>query len=332
MNDRTRFLGSSDMAALLGIAPLSWEISTPLDLYLSKIGELKKEDKPVLRRGKRWEQPALEMLMDKIEDEDGRRPKVIYHNQRYIDTKYDFLSCEIDAEFILGGERVNVEIKTVNVRKAWEWGEEGTSEIPLHYAAQTMFGLGITGRDRCIVAPLFGADEIEKFEVVRDNETIKGMREKAVDFWMNHVLERVPPEPVNMSDMMKLFKKFIGKPVELDDTHFCMLSGRKARQEQIKQLEKQNDEIEFQICDFIRRQWNLSPAELSKTLEDSIRNASVDVPEDATLLHEGKIAGTWKKQRGENLDWERLKKERPEILEEYKKEHWFRVLRKKGKS
>lgn len=317
MNDRTRFLGSSDMAALLGIAPPSWEISTPLDLYLSKIGELKKEDKPVFKRGKRWELPALEMLMDKIEDEDGRRPKVIYHNQRYIDTKYDFLSCEIDAEFILGGERVNVEIKTVNVRKAWEWGEEGTSEIPLHYAAQTMFGLGITGRDRCIVAPLFGADEIEKFEVVRDNETIKGMREKAVDFWMNHVLERVPPDPVNMSDMMNLFKKFNGRPVEIDETTLKTLRFRQEVKAKIKELEKNEEALEFDICDFIRRQFNLSPIELPE--------------DDAILLYEGKIVGTWRKQRGENLDWERLKKERPEILEEYKKEHWFRVLRKKGK-
>lgn len=314
--DRKTFLGSSDISAILGINP--W--MTPLSLYLEKIGETKQEDKPVFKRGKRWELPALEMLMDKIEDEDGQRPKVIYHNQRYIDTKYDFLSCEIDAEFILGGERVNVEIKTVDVRKAWEWGEEEDSNnIPLHYAAQTMFGLGITGRDRCIVAALFGADEIKKFQIERDNETIKGMREKAVDFWMNHVLERVPPEPVNMSDMMNLFKKFNGRPVVLDDMHFCMLNGRKARQEQIKQLEKQNDEIEFQICDFIRRQWNLS---------------SDVMPDDdlSILTHDGKIVGSWNHQSRETLDTKKLKEELPDIYEKFKRISDFRVLRlKKGK-
>ena len=55
-----------------------------------------------------------------------------------------------------GGELV--EIKTVTDRAEDNgWGRAGTDRIPLHYAAQVTWGMGILGLPRCWVAVLHGA-------------------------------------------------------------------------------------------------------------------------------------------------------------------------------
>src|SRR5262245_21676530 len=105
--NRQHFIGASDISAILGISP--WK--TPLQLYLEKTGQAEPEkEKPVLRRGQRWEPIALQMLMDLIEDDEGSRPTLWARNERFIDKSHDFFSCEIDAEIDYHGERTNVEI------------------------------------------------------------------------------------------------------------------------------------------------------------------------------------------------------------------------------
>ena len=119
--DRSTFLGGSDAAAILGIS--KW--TTPLQVFHEKTRNplFEKKDKAVFQRGKRWEPIALEMLLDALEDEDGVRPELLARNARYTDPVYPFLSCEIDAEILRKGERLNVEIKTVHPFAAGEWGE-----------------------------------------------------------------------------------------------------------------------------------------------------------------------------------------------------------------
>lgn len=51
-----------------------------------------------------------------------------------------------------------VEIKTTNDRNEDAgWGRAGTDRVPLHYAAQCQWGMGILGLERCWLAVLAGA-------------------------------------------------------------------------------------------------------------------------------------------------------------------------------
>lgn len=319
--DRTHFLGGSDIAAVMGLSP--W--MTPLQLYEKKIAARPAPEpddparKKVLSRGHRWEPVALDMLLDALEERDGTRPRLIVastreHQNRYIDKEYDFLAAEIDAEIEIGGEHVNVELKTVHPFKAHEWGEEGTEEVPIHYAAQCMHGLGITGRDRCIVGALFGADIMVPFELPRDDETIAGMRSKAVDFWVNHVLARVPPEPSNMDDIMRLFAKHNGRPVEAPPEIVEAVRNLAQLRLNQKAMDLEEEQLQFQIASYVCAQWGL--------WEDEAATA-----DNAILTFGGEPIATWKKQRGQSLDQKRLKKEHPEIVSAYQREYWFRVMR-----
>jgi hypothetical protein len=68
-----------------------------------------------------------------------------------------------------------------------KWGEVDTEDVPIEYAAQFMHGLMVTGRRMCLVAALRSFDDVDLYWTLRDDETIAGMREKLVDFWLDHV-------------------------------------------------------------------------------------------------------------------------------------------------
>lgn len=309
--DRRRFIGGSDAAVILGVSP--WK--TPLQLYEQKIAEERAPEieTPVLRRGKRWEPIAREMLVDALQDM-GHDVEVLHFGQRYVDPTHDYFASEIDVELRLDGEHVNGELKTVHPFKAHEWGEEGSEEVPIHYAAQSMWGLGITSRQTCIVGALFGADQLVPFKVLRDDETIAAMREKSERFWTENVLARVPPPPSNMADIMALFAKTNGKPVELDDAVLGTLQQLRQVRERIKAFEEEEERLAFAICEHVCGQWG-----------GPVSNAP-DV-DDAVLMHDGKTVATWKKQRGTHLDQQALKAAHPDIIEKFTREHWFRALR-----
>lgn len=194
--DRTKYIGGSDIAAILGVSP--WR--NIVDLWMDKITPRAEngQNAAAKRRGSRLEP----YIIDMIREEHGLH--IVANNQRYIDAELPFLAAEIDAET---EHFENIEIKTVHPFKAKEWGEHGTDELPLHYVAQVQHGLGVTGRNVCRVYALIG-DELKPYVVERDDELIAAMREKAADFWNRYVLPKVqPPIDYEHKDIIDTLKR-----------------------------------------------------------------------------------------------------------------------------
>jgi predicted phage-related endonuclease len=329
--DRNSIIGGSDVAAVLGVS--KW--MTPYDLWLKKTGQFSEVITPakqrIFDRGHRWEPIALDMLLDELEDRNGVRPTLLAKNKRYSDPEHPFLSCEIDAEAEIDGEHCNLELKSVHVFAAAEWGamgEEGelTAEIPIHYEAQTQYGLGITGRNRCIVGALFGADQLVPYEVLADAETIAGMRAKAIAFWNHNVLGGIAPDPVNLEDVKRMYARYRGKPVELSEEAAQALSGLEVCRGRIKQAEQDINELQWRIARCVALQWG---ADIIERISNGVSLPDLSVKDNAILNYAGAQVGSWNRQRGANLDQKRLKEERPEIVSAYTREYQYRVFRKK---
>lgn len=197
--DRRKFIGGSDIAAILGISP--WK--TAADLWLDKITPPApetdgKEAQRVKARGTRLEPYMLDMIREEY------NYRIDARNTRYIDQKVPFFACEIDAEGGPADEpmRGNIELKTVHPFKAKEWGDIETDTLPLHYLAQVQWGLGITSRTHCTVFALIG-DDLRLYRVVRDDETIDAMRRRAEHFWNEYVARKVQP-PLDYADSRTL--------------------------------------------------------------------------------------------------------------------------------
>lgn len=244
--DRRRFIGGSDVAAVLGISP--W--TTPLQLWERKTRPAIEggERKPVFKRGHRWESVVAEMLVERLES-NGHKVEIVNHNQRYVDPVRPYLAAEIDFELRLDGEQeiTNVELKTVHPFKAKEWGTEDTDESPVWYTAQAMHGLGVTGRKRCLVAPLFGADEIRTYPILRDDETIEAMRARCAAFWQL-VETGVRPEPTTLADLDRLYQGDAAQPSLVADDELTRLVLRlRAIQAEIKARELEAAALEFDV-------------------------------------------------------------------------------------
>jgi putative phage-type endonuclease len=293
MNTRTQYLGGSDCASILSLSP--WK--TPLMLYEEKIGAYQEEVTPkkqrIFERGHRWEEIVIEMLVDELQDQ-GHDVKVLDRNQRYTDSEYQFIRAEIDVELLIDGEEVNGEAKTVSPFAAKFWGETGSDEFPVYYQAQTMHGLMVKPRRRCVVAAMTGFDDTPKIHwIERDEETIAAIRSKELEFW-HCVQNRIAPEPSNLADLSYLFKQDTGIIIEADDKLLELCMDIKHLKSDSKTLEKQLEELTFT---------------LKKTMGDA-----------AILNYAGCTIATWKNNKSsDKTDWQALAKELNPSLELIKK-------------
>lgn len=221
-HDRQRFIGSSEVAAIMNLAPpISWHRATPVEIWSHKINEgpvppMEASLARFLGRRKAWEPIVEQVIKDEYD------AKIVGRNIRYKDPDVPFFAAEIDLEAEVDGEIVNVEVKTVRpeiIRLArkdprYSWGESGTSDIPLHYLIQTQFALGVTRRRRTLVAAFPGLDEeLRVFPLERDDAGIEQLRAECVRFWNEHVLPKVPPPAQTSLDIAILFPGSVEKAV-----------------------------------------------------------------------------------------------------------------------
>ena len=291
--DRRKFIGGSDVAAILGLSP--WK--TPLELYEEKIMPRSplpdKNKERIFARGKIMEPYVLRLF----KRENGL--KIAARNRRYIDDEYDFLRAEIDAETVDGE---NIEIKTCNPFKAKLWGEEHTDEIPLFYTAQAMHGLMITKRDVCHFGVLIGSDDFRTYIVKRDNELIDMIRSKEVEFW-RRIQNRNPPPATSMDDIARLYKTNSGKTIEASTDVLCACNDLLEIKKRLSVLTKKKEELEEKIKLFMA---------------------------DATELKSGRTTlATWRPQNKQTLDQLLFKESHPDIYEKFTKTVESRVFRLK---
>ena len=300
MNDRSKFLGGSDIAAVLGLSP--WR--SAYDVWLEKTGQAQRQDDPekarLFARGKRLEPVVIDMLQEE------RGFNVVARGQRYAHAVNDWMRAEIDFEAKMpSGEVINGEVKTVSNFASGEWGDEGTDEIPIHYAAQVMYGLMVTGRSRALVAALFGADNLVTYWVRRDEEAIEAMYERAFTFWQQNVLGGVRPEPQTLEDINKLYRKNGGPAVEASPQiaeAVRLLAELKAAQ---KANEDAAERLEFQIKEFMR--------------------------DAGSITVGGKPVVTWHEQETTRFSQKDFEAAHPALFEQFKRTTKSRVFRmKKG--
>lgn len=294
--DRRRYVGGSDVAALMGVAPeFDGERDTPLTVYFSKIGEgesaMPPDKKLFLNRRKRWEGPIFEMLREEFD------AKIVATNKRYVDREHAFLASEIDFEWEdpETGLIENGEVKTVSpfaFKEKFGWGEPGTSDVPIHYYMQVQHGMGVTGARKAILAAMVGLDSIIFYPIPRSEDLIQDMRRVCARFWAEHVLKKVPPDAMSMGDLKVLYKSATAGLMVTADSDV----GSKALH--LRGMRAQIDALELEAI----------------ALEFDVKNAMKDAE---FLTVDGRRVWSWKEQDWSRLDQTNLKINEKEIWRKY---------------
>jgi putative phage-type endonuclease len=186
-----RKIGGSDIAAILGQS--QWKSTH--SLYLHLIGELTPQaDNEILERGRKLE-PVVASIFAANHDEF----KVVEHGI-IEDPNYPFLIGSPDRLLFCGNTTSGLEIKTADISTMSRWGEEGTDEVPVEYWIQCQWYAGLLGFDDWHLAVGFvkpGSRKIvgyRKYYIEFDPAWFAEAKQKAIDFWNNHVVAKIPPE------------------------------------------------------------------------------------------------------------------------------------------
>jgi putative phage-type endonuclease len=243
--ERRTGIGGSDIAAILGLSP--WK--TAVDIWLDKTGQKTDEivgDPEAMRWGSLLEDVIAREYSERTERSLQRVNRILRH------PAHEWAIGNIDRAVVADGSRVRVsedggtllgaqgllEVKTASAFRSSDWGRDGDDDaVPVHYQAQVMWYLGITGQPWCDVAALIGGQRMIVRRIERDGETIAAMLERAEEFWRKHVLTRTPPEPASAKDVERLFPADNGEAVEATDELLAAYNAAREAKARIAQAE-----------------------------------------------------------------------------------------------
>lgn len=297
--NRNKVIGGSDIAAIMGLS----RYKTPLKLWAEKTGKIETPDLSnveAVKMGTKLEQFVADLFSEETGKAVRRSPKVYQHKD------YPYMVAHIDR--LVTGTDELLECKTASIFKKDEWENE---DIPQEYILQVMWYLGITGRKVGYIAVLIGGQNFKYKKIEFDEEFFNTMVEAAKEFW-THVLSDVPPAV--MADDDETLKEMYGDHSEVmielfpTDEHFKELSENfESTIAHIQELKMHKSDIEKEI----------------KEHETQIK----DIIKDNLGIKSPKYIVTWKAQTSIGIDTTRLKAEKPEIAEEFKKVSSYRTMR-----
>ena len=193
---RAHTIGGSDCAAIFG----ENRYKTNLDVYYEKIGQqpvFAQEETPESRLNKLWGHIAEEYIKQWIAE---RYPycEIFYDTNIYRYPEKPYITANIDGMMRKpDGSYCLLEFKTANSMKKGEW-ENGN--VPPQYIYQVRQYMAILGVWECIVVCIFDRDNVVANTVVRDLDEEMRIIDGLDEFWNDHVLPRIPPEPLGTAD------------------------------------------------------------------------------------------------------------------------------------
>lgn len=296
---RTR-LGSSDMAAIMGLDPFR----NAYDVYLEKTGKLDSDAKEsdAMRLGTLLEPSVLQYA----EEELGKLTRNQYRSAKDVDFP---MGANIDGILVASGEPV--EAKTSGLQRGFpfeEWGESLSDQVPDRVIIQATFHLICLAeiKEVCHIPALLGGRGFDRFVVPRDEEVIDVIKTMGHDFWHKNVLADVPPENLTPSlSVVKRLRREPSKVVQFDSDGLTLISAWQTMCDQRKAAEKNEKEYLAAILT------KLGDAEAAQCATGTF-----------TYLEQSRSA----------FDTKTLKEESPSVYEKYCGETKYRVARfKKAK-
>lgn len=197
-NNRSKGIGGSDAAALLGYSPYLNNI----ELWKDKALGIKKEFKntEVLERGHK-----IEPLLRETFKIDFPQYDVYFEdNDHFVNPKYDFIRGSVDGRLIEKetGKKGGLEIKHVEIQNAMQREKWKNRSIPMNYFIQCLHYMLVTGWEffmfKARLKSVFGDEvsirevhyRINRADFIDDIEVIKNAE---INFWINYVLTKKQP-------------------------------------------------------------------------------------------------------------------------------------------
>lgn len=204
------------------------------------------------------------------------------------DDEYAYMTGHVDAI----RHDLLIEVKTVNHRKASLFASGNIDGLPKNWIIQIQWYLWLTKLPRAVLLVNF-FDTIKEYFLDADLELQLHLRKKAQVFWTEYVCKNVCPPPQTNQEVAKYYVSCSNDSAYMGCEHdFDFCAELKEIKQNIKQLEERQERLEFLIKNNMGNCENLVTAD-------------------------GQILATWKNSSTTRLDITALKKEMPEIYDQF---------------
>jgi len=181
---RKKHLGSSDMAAILGVDPYL----SAYDVWLEKTGRIDgPEENEVMAMGKASEPMILKFAEAELGD--------ILRNQRRV---LDGTPLAASIDGIVKSDQLPVEAKTSGLLGPLfgQWGEFGTDEVPDSYIVQCHVHMVCMKNkpELCYMTTLLGGRGFGIYTIRRNKDLCEVIIDTACKFWSKNVQANTPPD------------------------------------------------------------------------------------------------------------------------------------------
>lgn len=286
---RKNGIGSSEVATIVGLNPFE----TPYQLWRRKIGlEAPKEENFFMKAGHYLENAVSLFWQDETGREVIKRSAVDYliHN-----SDKTYLQVSPDRTYWIDADgKKNEENKGILECKTTQMSIDG-DDLPKHWFCQLQYQLGVAELRQGSIAWLTQGREFGYKDFVFNADFYGWLLEEVEKFWQDNILGKQEPEAISVSDVLTKFNKHTdGKILEVNEDLFNTYTSLKDIKAQLKELEKQQDELE---------------SKLKLSFEDA-----------EALSFGGKTIATWKSAKeSEKFDSKAFCSAHPELAKEFTK-------------
>jgi len=285
--DRTQYIGGSDAPAIAGVDPYK----SAYTVWLQKTGQLPIAADPPSEAA-RWGQLLEDLIAKEFAQRAGK--KVRRATARLTHPQYPYIAGHIDRWVLGEGRPVILECKTTGERHAGEWADD---RVPEPYLVQVHHYLAITGASHAYVAALIGGQRFVWRRVERDPQLIEHLIALETTFWEQFVVPQTPPpvddHPATWEALRRLYPTHTpglvyDVPEDLGSTLLRRYTTARAQRDAAEAV--------MQQC----------VAELQALAQDA-----------ETIVYRGQRIATWRTQTRRTLDTEALRRDHPDLAEQY---------------
>ena len=252
-----------------------------MQVYLDKISpEIEITDNEVMRLGRDLE----DYVAGRFAEATGK--KVRKSNE------HPFMMANVDR--LVVGERAGLECKTASPYTADRWKD---GNVPEWYYLQCQHYMKVLEMDRWYLAVLIFGKGFRYTCLERDEEMLNDLVSIERDFWENHVQAKVLPSPDGSKNADELIQKYFHRREGV----VTRMTGMD------EQITRRNE-----LAGLIKKM----QAE-QKTIEQELKMYLGNAKAQIGLSDRYRVA--WTEYETRRIDTERLKKEQPEIYENYSK-------------
>ena len=259
LEERRRFICSTDITRILGLTPDSW--GGPLSVWNDKTLPIEPDAaNELFYWGHKLEPLIAERYAEEFDVE------VIKFDEDYV-TPFphtEIAHVAATPDFLVGdmADRSTVTIVETKTVSAWMsdgWGSSGSNavdNVPPHYVAQVLWQLGCCEVPRGVIAALIGGNDWRYYPIDADPEWFEMAATTARDWYIEHVHGDRPPPPDQRSEIIVGAPDESGLILIADDDLDEIIDARQELKAAEKASKAELGRLDAIICHYMGNQFD----------------------------------------------------------------------------